>query len=263
MYNFSMLLDDDIYKSIEDKIKVFNKFLINNIEINDFIENKNITELNNEEIEKIRNLLINYNKKIVLLNCNDDISKYNNYDNYEYYKTLFKNAYMLGIENIKAGFNLDISSDSGSECNEAKKCLELILKLGNNYGIGVLIENKSYIACTQEYEIAKICNIWGIDKNNIELIFNPLEYVKLKKHPFFHVFYNSKLKNNVLFLRVTDGLYKDGSSALPGQGNGELKEMASALLARGFKGYFSFTNYYKDVDIGDVIKTFKSILMDI
>lgn len=247
MYNFSMMLDDNTHKSIEDKIMVFNNYLINNIEINDYINNKSIIELSGQEIEGIRNLLIKYNKKIVLLGCNRDIC------DYEYYKAVFKRAYTLGVENIKVGFNF----------NESKKCLEFLLKLGENYGIGVLIENNSCIYSTHDVEFTKLCKEWGIDKGNIGIIFNPLEYVKLKKHPFFHVFYNSKLKSNILFFRITDGLYKDGSPALPGEGNGEIKEMASALLARGFKGYFSFTPYLKDIDILDVIERFKAMLTEI
>jgi len=253
MYNFSMLLEDNMHKSFEEKIKVFNKLLINNIEINDSIENKNITELNGEEIERIRNLLVEYNKKIVLLNCSKNIN------DYEYYKAVFKIAYILGIENVKLGFNLNLSN----KCNAIKEYLELILKLGDNYGIGTLIENNCSIGSTHDVEVTKFCIQCGIDKSSLGLIFNPLEYVKLKKHPFFHVFYNSKLKNNIQFLRITDGLFKDGSSTLPGQGNGEMKEMASALLARSFKGYFSFTPYLKDVDEYTIVSKFKAILMEI
>lgn len=255
MYNFSILLDDSIFKSLEEKIEILNKFLINNVEINDCIDGKNVTELNGEEIEKTRNLLIQYNKKIVLLNCSTDIN------NYEYYKIAFRNAHMLGVENIKVGFCL--SSDEMLADN-----LKKIIRLGESYGINVLIENDSTLHFTHDVEFTKKCKKFKI--NNIHIIFNPLEYVRLKKHPFFHVFYNSKLKSNILFLRVNDGFYIDGSPTFPGGGNAEIKEIASAILARGFKGYFSFapylnTNIDSNVSIRvyeDVINKFKAMLME-
>lgn len=262
MYNFSMLIDDSIFKSFEEKIKIFNKFLINNVEINDYIDGKNITELNGCEIEKIRNLLIQYNKKIVLLNCSTDIN------DYEYYKTAFRNAHMLGVENIKIGFclNCDSCSDSNNNKNHKNSFHEMladnlkkIIRLGESYGIGVLIENNSALNFTHDVEFTRICK--DFELNNIYLIFNPLEYVRLKEHPFFHIFYNSKLKNNILFLRVNDGLYIDGSPTLPGEGNGEIKEMTSAILARGFKGYFSFTPYLNtSIDSNIFIKTYENII---
>jgi|GEM_PF-1398416 len=272
MYNFSMLLDDNTCTNLEGKIKVFNKFHINNIEINDCIDGKKITELNGEEIEKIRNVLIQYNKKIVLLSCNTDVSYY------EYYKTVFRQAHTLGVENVKVGIDLDCccyddtSSCAGRCCSDdtENSCfqklamhLKKIIKLGESYGIGVLMENNSSVSFTHDIEFTGISKEFGLE--GIQLVFNPLEYVRLKKHPFFHVFYNSKLKSSILFLRINDGLYVDGSPTFPGEGNAEVKEMASAMLARGFKGYFSFSPYFgSNMDIeqqAEIIDKFKALLM--
>ena len=120
------------------------------------------------------------------------------------------------------------------------------------------------LPCGDENELAKLFK--ELPDYNPGLIFNPLEYAALKKHPFFHVFYNSKLKSQIKFLRVNDGLFVDGSPTLPGEGNAELKELTSALLARSFKGYFSFESYRKEMDVEScekVIERFKKILLSI
>ena len=62
-------------------------------------------------------------------------------------------------------------------------------------------------------------------------------------HPFFHVFYASKLKNRVRFLRLNDSLYSTGEAMPLAGGNGEIKELISILLSRSFDGYFSVTPY--------------------
>jgi sugar phosphate isomerase/epimerase len=98
------------------------------------------------------------------------------------------------------------------------------------------------------------------------MVFNPLEYAAVKKHPFFHVFYNTRLKPAIRFLRINDGLFQDGSATLPGQGNAELKELVSALLARSFKGYFAYVPYLEENGLEyyeEIIRRFRNILLSI
>ena len=60
-----------------------------------------------------------------------------------------------------------------------------------------------------------------------------------------------------------DGLFCERRPELPGQGNAEIKELASILLSRSFEGFFSFTDYFGDMSQEDLlayIAAFKTLL---
>ena len=139
----------------------------------------------------------------------------------------------------------------------------MISKTGNAYGIGVLLENAETSFLSTDKEVTSIYK--KVKSANTGIIFNPLEFTKLKTHPFFHVFYHSKLKNDIIFLRINDGLFLDGSPTLPAMGNSEMKELTSILLARGFSGYFSFVPYLDPMNLNQYVKVidiFKKLLME-
>lgn len=247
MYNFSIYVDDGITVDFKEKIDFCGRLMLNNMEISDNFDGKSITVLNGIDIECYRNLLIENNKKIVLLTIDRHEVEL------DYFKKVFRNAHLLNIENIR------ISVDG----YEAAEYLKQVCNIGKAYGIGVLLENDSNSYLSTD----KILSDTYIKIRNefSGLIFNPLEFARLKTHPFFHVFYNSRLKNDIRFLRVNDGLFFDGSPAFPGEGNAEIKEMASILLARSFQGYFSFVPYFEDTDMDKyikIIKAFKKLLFE-
>jgi len=58
-------------------------------------------------------------------------------------------------------------------------------------------------------------------------------------------------------------LFCERKPALPGQGNAEIKELASILLSRSFDGCFSFTDYFGGMDLEalrEYIAAFKTLL---
>ncbi|MEG2939512.1 MAG: hypothetical protein RR829_04725, partial [Oscillospiraceae bacterium] len=94
------------------------------------------------------------------------------------------------------------------------------------------------------------------------LIFSPLRYVKEGKNPFLQVMYKSKCRDDIRVLRVNDGLYTGGVPTMIEEGNGEIKECASALLARGFDGYFSFKPYLPGVSVDAIVERFLTTLKE-
>lgn len=251
MYSFSISINDIVAEDLEGKIDICSRLMINNMEINDWLGSLSIADINGEQTENCRRLLIANNKKIVLLNCSEPVS------NLDYYKKIFRKAHLLNIENISVQCNVDRYDGAFIEG------LKTVCEIGGAYGIRVLLENCSTTFLSADEAISEI---FAKEKGlNLGLIFNPLEFVRLKAHPFFHVFYNSRLKNDIIFLRVNDGLFPDGSPVLPAMGNAEIKELASIMLARGFRGYFSFTPYFSQMDYSkyvEIIYMFKGLLME-
>lgn len=248
MYNFSVHANNAVAASLEEKIRFCGELRINNMEMDETLGGMSVADLDGVELECWRNLLIEHNKKIVLLNCSRPISDTG------YYRRLFRKAHMLGVENLKIDaccFDADLLN-----------CMEdwnAIVRTGFSYGIQVLVENDSRSCLREEKALAILLKV----RQGAGWVFNPLEFARCRVHPFFHVFYNSRLKNSICFLRVNDGLFVDGSPALPGEGNAEIKEMASALLARSFKGYFSFVPYMSDACLDtykSIIRKFKKLL---
>lgn len=116
--------------------------------------------------------------------------------------------------------------------------IAFFFKAAASFDIPVMVENKASSILSDAAAIEAF-----LKKHPCGVAFNPLEFVKLKQHPFFHVYYNSRLKNNISLLRLNDGIYLDGSATPLAQGNGEIKELISIMKARSFSGMFSLSPY--------------------
>lgn len=252
MYNLCLRADEKLTPGLEQQIDICSRLLIPNMEVNDGTGGKPWTELSGAELEHYRSLLIRHHKKIVLLNASKPLSEY------DYYKKLFARALLLQVENVKVKVGED------SPVNEAElDALRQIAELARLHGIGIVIENDSRTALSDDRTLTAVYS--RFKEYPVSIAFNPLEFVRTKAHPFFHVYYNSKLKGKVGFLRVNDGLFADGSAVVPGDGNAEVKELVSILLKRSYKGYFSFTPYMENADealFALMLERFKKMLLE-
>ncbi len=240
MYNFSIEISDKIASSFEEKLKTSSLLGINNIEIGDVVDGKALYSMTGEEIEVLRDLLIDYGKRIVLLTTTLSLSDKENLN------LLFRKALTLNVKGIKI-------------IPEENDDLTFVSKLSKSYGIPLLFENCSKSFMNNENTVLEL--IKTID--NSSAIFNPFEYVCMQRHPFFHVYYSSKIKNYISFLRITDGLYNVHEPIMLYHGCAEVKELASIMLSRSFDGYFSFTPYLPDMTLEqykELIATFKKQL---
>lgn len=248
MYKFSLAPTDALAPGFEDKLALCDKTGCAYAELSDIIDNTFLGDMDGNTIETMRNLLIDYGKIISLVTYTGKIS-----DTERFHK-LLRNAHLLGVKAIKVSCDgYDTIEDAAAditECAQDAKC----------YGIRLCVENRNDSILSRNKDMEALVKAAG---DNVSTIFNPLCYAYMRVHPFFHEFYGSKLKNNITFLRINDGLYCERRPTLPAQGNAELKELASILLSRSFDGYFSFTDYLGDMDLEDLleyIKVFKSLL---
>ncbi len=268
MYNFSIEISDHIAEDFEQKLQTSSDLGINNIEISDTINLKKSCETNDRdpingkklyemtgsetisskklyqmtgsETEVIRDLLIDHGKRIVLLSTDLDVNDKENLN------LLFRKALTLNVKGIK------ITPAEGAD-------LSYISKLSKSYRIPLLLENKANTYMDNEKTMLELVAKAG----NASVIFNPFEYLCTDKHPFFHVYYASKIKNYISFLRITDGLFTAKTPIMLYHGGAEVKELASIMLSRSFDGYFSFTPYLQDMSLEqyrEVIGTFKKQL---
>ena len=66
--------------------------------------------------------------------------------------------------------------------------------------------------------------------------FNPAEFAAAGENPFLTSYRVGRFIRKTAQLDVSDGLW-DGSPALPGRGNGEVKELISIFRCRNFDGF--------------------------
>ncbi|TMV45395.1 hypothetical protein FE783_29165 [Paenibacillus mesophilus] len=254
MFNFSLRPDERAAAGLAEQIDMCDELQIPYMEINDEAGGKLIAELTGGELERYRSMLIEHHKKIVLLNGSKPAA------DYDYYKKLFAKALMLQAENVKVPV-----SGQGADAEAEIEPLRRLVQTAKAYGIGLVIENDSRSILSDDRSMTAVYS--RIKDDNTAIVFNPLEFVHMNAHPFFHVYYNSKLKGDIRFLRVNDGLYKDGTAVLPGEGNAEVKELASILLKRSYKGYFSFTPYMAETadlsNCRNMLDSFKKMLKEL
>jgi len=248
MYKFSLAPSDALAPTFEEKLALCDQTGCAYAELSDVIENVFVGDMDGNTIEDMRNLLIDYGKTVSLLTYTGEIS------DRERFRKLLRNAHFLGVKAIKIscdGYDtVEAAAVDVAECALDAKC----------YGIKVCAENRHDSILSRNKDMEQLVKTAG---ENVATIFNPLCYAYMRAHPFFHEFYGSKLKNNIAFLRVNDGLFCERKPALPGQGNAEIKELASILLSRSFDGCFSFTDYFGGMDLEalrEYIAAFKTLL---
>ena len=248
MYKFSLAPSDFLAPGFEEKLALCHKARCAYVELADRMDNTFLGDLDGNAIEDMRGLLIDYGKTISLVTYTGKPG------DREQFRKLLRNAHLLGVKAIKVSLGEysavpDAVADL-TECAQDAKC----------YGIRLCVENQNDSILSRNKDMELLVRSAG---ENVYTIFNPLCYAYMRVHPFFHEFYGSKLKNNITFLRVNDGLFCERKPVLPGQGNAEVKELASILLSRSFDGYFSFTDYFgrmSQEDLLHYIETFKTLL---
>ena len=248
MYKFSLAPSDFLAPDFAQKLILCEETRCAYVEISDYIENTFLGDMDGNAIETMRNLLIDYGKSISLITYSGKLSDYTRF------RALLRNAHLLGAKAIKVSCEeyaavVDAVKDI-TECAQDAKC----------YGIRLCVENRHDSVLQRNKDMELLVKSAG---ENVYTIFNPLCYAYMRAHPFFHEFYGSKLKNNIAVLRVNDGLFCQRRPMLPGQGNAEIKELASILLSRSFDGYFSFTDYFGQMsreELTEYIAVFKTLL---
>lgn len=231
MYNFSI----EIGKNNADSLG------IKNLEVLDGHFGTPLSKMTPAEVEIVRASLIKSLNKIVVYTAYESVKEYDTYVQF------FRNAHLIGVENVK----LATSAIEGATNDET----QAIIKIGAAFSIKVLFE-----FAAESFEKYNFDWYKEIKSENTGLIFNPNEFAKLKKGAFLGVLYKAKFKDDIVVVRVCDMVFEGQKPVLPEKGNAEIKEVASCLLARSYKGYFSFGKYGENISVPDAVDAFTNAL---
>ena len=225
MVKLSVNLADSAAKTLEEQLRAACDLGIHNLELTDLIDGLYLDQMTGAELERVRSLLIDWNVRVVLLHTSIPAG------DHERLKLLFRKALQLDVEAVQ----MDVSE--GDDTAYAAR-------LAESYGMPLYVENQFGGTFCDETKLLK-----AVRERGMKVIFNPLEFVKYDRHPFFHAFYNSKIKNDIGFLRINDGLFVTHEPMPLGHGCAEVKELTSILISRSFDGYFSFVSYRPEMDL--------------
>ena len=238
MVRLSVEISDRVASDFEGKLKAAQSLGIHNIEIADRIDGERLDTMSGEAVERIRDLLIDYNMRVVLISTGIDPQ------DREALKQLFRRALTLDAEAVK----IDVKAGDDTA---------FVRRLARSFGIKLYVENRADGPYPDETALLAAA------REGMRIIFNPLEIVKTERHPFFHAYYASKIKNDIGFLRICDGLYRTHEAVPLGHGCAEVKELTSIIQCRTYEGYFSFIPYMPDMDLDAYracVDTFKDLL---
>ena len=218
----SARIPNPIAGSVKEKLSLLRRLKLHHLALS--YEDTPLESMPPNDVIALRDLLIDEGCFISLYEASPSLR------GGEQLNTLLRNCHLLDIDSIL----YDLASFSSAE---AESCL----KASAYMGIVPLVENRAGSA------LADADAIMAFFEQHADvpcgLLFNPLEFVKTGRHPFFHVYYASRLKGRIAGLRINDGLYRDGSPTLPGHGNGEVKELMSIMKARSFRGFYAISPY--------------------
>ena len=238
MVRLSVEISDRVASDFEGKLRAAQSLGIHNIEIKDIIDGERLDRMSGEAVERIRDLLIDYNMRVVLISTGIDPQ------DREALKLLFRKALTLDAEAVK----LDVKAGDDTA---------FVRRMAQSFGIKLYVENRADGPYPDETALLAAA------REGMRIIFNPLEIVKTERHPFFHAYYASRIKNDIGFLRICDGLYRTHEAVPLGHGCAEVKELTSIIQCRTYEGYFSFIPYMPDMDLDAYracVETFKGLL---
>lgn len=224
MYHFCIALDE----------KNNDCYGIKNLEVADGYFGAPLSQMNGDQVEDLRDMLIRKLSRIVLYTVSMPVS------DYDAYVRFFRNAHLIGVENIK----LTYSAIDGAE----EAAIRRILAAAESFSIKVLFELQEDGFAIEQYV--------ALRSENTGLIFNPNACIQHGVLPYTNILSKSKYADDIVVLRVCDMLKETVQPVALCKGNSEIRECVSKLLARSFKGYFSFSTYSEDISVSDVIGTF-------
>ena len=199
---------------------------IPNLELSDGVFGKPLYLLNGEETEEIRNLLIERRQRIVLYAVSMPLTNLGDY------VTFFRRAHLLDIENVK------LCTPFGAEDGDN---LAAVIEMARGMGMRLLFEPTKENAMTFD-------SYRELRKEGTGMYLNPMEFVRQGKMPFRGNFYKAKIKDDVRFVTMIDGIMATDEIVPLEEGNSEVKECLSVLLARSFDGYLSIPACYDDME---------------
>lgn len=138
--------------------------------------------------------------------------------------------------------------------DQVEAWLKTVVALAKQAGIRLLVENCPRSWADTGHRLDQLVSM--ADTRWLGVAFDPVGFVALREHPFLVSFKPSRFKVCVDLLRISDALFENGTRVEVSQGNAEITELVSALLARSFQGFFSVSSHVPGASLGQIEEAF-------
>lgn len=197
---------------------------ITNLELTDGCFGAPLWQMDGNAIEDVRCALIRSLRRVALYVTDLHVSEY------EKYVAFFRNAHMIQAENVLMTYDAIKGADDAA--------IRKVLRVAEAFSVRVLFRIEA--AHVEEFGFERY---GALRSEGTGLFYDPCEFVKQGIQPFRGVLYKNRYKDDVVFLRVGDMLFDSHEPTALEKGHAQIKECASVLLIRSWKGYFSFAEY--------------------
>ncbi len=227
---------DEIDENIEKQFEHLNKLGIKYFEPRG-INGKNISDLNDEEVEELKLTMKKYNIKVSSIGS--PIGKIKITDNFEnHLKVLertIKTAKMLDVKYIRIfSFYIPEGEDYKLYTDEVIKRMKAMTEIAANNNIILLHENEKGIygdIAVRCEEILKVVN-----SPNLKAVFDPANFVQCGQVTYPEAF--NLLRPYVVYMHIKDA-FSNGEVVPAGYGEGHVAEILRELYKDGYEGFLS------------------------
>lgn len=200
------------------------------------IDGKNISELNDEEVEILTEKMKKYNIKassigspIGKIGINDDFEPH-----IEKLKRVIAIAKKLDAKYIRMfSFFIPEGENADNYRDEVLRRMTVMTKIAKEEGIILLHENEKDIYGDIKERCLDL--VKTINSPNLRCVFDPANFVQCGENTIeaFNL-----LKEYVVYMHIKDS--KENGDVVPaGSGNGNIKEIITALYKDGYEGFLS------------------------
>lgn len=228
---------DEISPKLEEQLDVLESEGIKYLELRS-VNNKNVLDLTDDEIEKIKKELDK--RKFGISAIGSPIGKIGIKDNFEQHLERFKRAIHLAkffrTKYIRIfSYYIPEKEEPEKYRDEVMKRMNHKVKIAEQENIVLLHENEHGIygdipeRCKDIFET--------IDSQYLRCNFDPCNFVLEGVKPYTQAF--PLLKKYIEYLHIKDATYTPAKIVPAGEGEGEIKEILLALKSMNFDGFLS------------------------
>lgn len=227
---------DEISSDIEIQFETLNKLGISYFEPRG-VNNKNISELNDEEVECLKETMKRYNIKVSSIGSpigkikvSDDFEKH-----FELFQRVVRTAKMLNARYIRIfSFYHDGGDWSEAERTQVLVRLKRMVQYAEEQDVVLLHENEKDIYG----DVAERCVdlMKELYCEHFQAVFDPANFVQSgedTKEAF------ELLKPYITYMHIKDAMASDGSVVPSGYGDGNVAYILEQLYQEGYKGFLS------------------------
>lgn len=227
---------DEIDPMLDTQLKVMNELDIGYIEVRG-IDAKNISKYTPEEIKEIKKKFDAAGIKVSSIGS--PVGKIHITDPMDDHIAEFKNiieiAKIMETKYIRLfSFYMPKDEEYSKYRDEVLKRMKMFVDTAKGSGLVLLHENEKGIYGDTADRCLDILESVGSDF--LRAVFDPANFVQCGEETYPRAF--DMLKDHIEYMHIKDAL-KDGTVVPPGNGEGKVKEILTALKARNYNGFLS------------------------